>query len=242
LKTKAANPVAVAFREIISVGRKPINLQCDEGTEFINTTFKRLCREQNINLYLVESDKKSSIVERVLRTLKENLWRVFTDRGQFHDIIDDIIQNYNNCYHRSIKCKPAEVINRNEKIVWETMDGKVYNKVISFKFNVGDLVRFREFKDMRFDKRYVENYSEEVFTVIERVPRVPPVYRIREENGLEMDSFYYEQELLAINRDPDPFYLIERILERRRKVIHHLNIILKIHSTIIQQNYIQHSG
>jgi len=59
------------------------------------------------------------------------------------------------------------------------MYGKVYNQVISFKFNVGDLVRFREFKDMRFDKGYVENYSEEVFTVIERVPRVPPVYRIR---------------------------------------------------------------
>ncbi len=57
LKTKAANPVAVAFREIISDGRKPINLQYDEGTEFINTTFKRLCREQNINLYHVESDK-----------------------------------------------------------------------------------------------------------------------------------------------------------------------------------------
>ncbi len=49
------------------------------------------------------------------------------------------------------------------------MYGKVYNQVISFKFNVGDLVRFREFKDMRFDKGYVENYSEEVFTVIERV-------------------------------------------------------------------------
>ncbi len=95
------------------------------------------------------------------------------------------------------------------------MYGKVYNKVISFKLNLGDLVRLREFKDMRFDKGYVENYSDEVFTVIEREPRVPPVYRIREENGREMDSFYSEQELLAINRDPDPFYLIERILERR---------------------------
>jgi hypothetical protein len=42
LKTKAANPVAGAFREIISDGRKSINLQCDEGTEFINATFKRL--------------------------------------------------------------------------------------------------------------------------------------------------------------------------------------------------------
>ena len=36
---------------------------------------------------------------------------------------------------------------------------------------------------MRFDKGYEENWSEEVFTVIERIPRVRPVYRIREENG-----------------------------------------------------------
>ena len=48
-----------------------------------------------------------------------------------------------------------------------------------------------------------------------RLSRVPHVYRIREENGRKMVSFYYEQELLAFNRDPDPFYLIERILERR---------------------------
>ena len=41
LKTKAANPVAVTLRQIISDGRKPINLHCDEGTLFINTTFRR---------------------------------------------------------------------------------------------------------------------------------------------------------------------------------------------------------
>lgn len=65
---------------------------------------------------------------------------------------------------------------------------------------------------MRFDKGYVQNWSEEIFTIIERIPRVPPVYRIKEENGQELDSFYYEKELLAVNREPDPLYLIERII------------------------------
>ena len=71
MKTKATNSAAVAFREIISDERKHINLQCNEGTEFIKTTFKRLWRDQYINLYHVESDKKANFVERVLRTLKE---------------------------------------------------------------------------------------------------------------------------------------------------------------------------
>ena len=39
------------------------------------------------------------------------------------------------------------------------------------------------------------------------------MYRIREENGREMDSLYYAQELQAINRDPNPYFLIERILQ-----------------------------
>jgi radical SAM superfamily enzyme len=44
---------------------------------------------------------------------------------------------------------------------------------------------------MRFDEGYVENYTEEVFTVIERVPRVPTVHRISDENGREMDILFY---------------------------------------------------
>jgi hypothetical protein len=35
LKTKAANPVTGAFKEISSDGCKPKNLQCDEGTEIL---------------------------------------------------------------------------------------------------------------------------------------------------------------------------------------------------------------
>ncbi len=79
---------------------------------------------------------------------------------------------------------------------------------------MGDLDRFREFKDMRFVKDTSKTIVKKYLRLLEEYP-VKPVYRIREENGREMDSFYYEQELLAFNRDPDPFYLIERILERR---------------------------
>jgi hypothetical protein len=197
LKTKAANPVAGAFREIISHGREPKNLQCDEGTEFINAVFKRLCRDNNINLNHVESDKKASIVERVLRKkiLKEKIMRLFKDRRQYiyHDIINDIIHNYNNCYHRSIKRKPAEITPAIQKL---------FGKLCTAKF----VIKLSYLSLMRFDKGYVEYYSEEVFTVFERVPRVPPVYRIKKENGREIDSFYYEQKLLAINTDPDLFY------------------------------------
>jgi hypothetical protein len=62
LKTKAANPVAAASREIISDGRKPINLQCDEGTELINTTFERLCRDQILIYAMLRAIKKQVLL------------------------------------------------------------------------------------------------------------------------------------------------------------------------------------
>ena len=39
LKNKSANTVMQAFRDIIAAGRRPENIQCDEGTEFINAIF-----------------------------------------------------------------------------------------------------------------------------------------------------------------------------------------------------------
>jgi len=84
---------------------------------------------------------------------------------------------HNNCYHRSIKTKPSLVTAVNEERIWEVLYGRIYTHIenrISFKYDVGEQVRYREFKDMRFDKGYVQNWSEEIFTIIERIPRVPP--------------------------------------------------------------------
>ena len=41
-------------------------------------------------------------------------------------------------------------------------------------------------------------------------------YRIKEENGDEMDAFFFEQELMEINREPDPLYLVEKVLQRKK--------------------------
>ena len=64
----------------------------DEGNEFINHHFKGFCRRQNINLFHVNSDKKACVVERFTRTLKDKMWRSFTDRNKhkYIDTLDDL--------------------------------------------------------------------------------------------------------------------------------------------------------
>ena len=58
---------------------------------------------------------KASIVERFNRTLKETMWRYINyskdtfRRYKYIDILDDLVNSYNNTYHRSIKYPPNSV-------------------------------------------------------------------------------------------------------------------------------------
>ena len=80
--------------------------------------------------------------------------------------LDDIVNKYNNTYHRTTKIKPVEVksstyINSSKKINDEDP-----------KFKIGDTVRISKYKNI-FAKVYVPNWSEEVF-VIKKVKNAVP--------------------------------------------------------------------
>ena len=89
----------------------------------MNTHFKNLCRRTNFNLYTVNSDKKAYVVGHFTRILKDKMWRTFTDRNayRYYDLLNDLINSYNNTYHRSIKNKPALVKTETEAKVWDTL-------------------------------------------------------------------------------------------------------------------------
>ena len=82
------------------------------------------------------------------------------------DKLDDIVNEYNNTYHTTIKMKPIDVkIN-----VYINADKEVNDK--SSKFKVGDHVRISKYKKS-FAKGYTPNWSEEVF-VIKKVKNTVP--------------------------------------------------------------------
>jgi hypothetical protein len=91
------------------------------------------------------------------RTLKEKMWRFFS-QNQTHkyiNVLQDLIDSYNNTYHRSIKTSPALVTKLNEDEIWQNLYGFDKNlgnpKSIHFKFDVGDKVRISKAK-LIFDK------------------------------------------------------------------------------------------
>ena len=87
-------------------------------------------------------------------------------------------------------------------------------KRIRYKFKVGDQVRISKKKGI-FKKGYTPNWTEEVFTVAQRLRRIPPVYRIKEYDGSKIKGTFYEQELERVRVKEDDFFKVEKILKTK---------------------------
>ena len=78
--------------------------------------------------------------------------------------------------------KPTQVTEANEAKVWDTLYGSHVQKRARFKFQVGDRVRIVKVKRM-FEKSYLPNYTEEMFTIYKRFARQVPVSKLKDDAG-----------------------------------------------------------
>ena len=60
-------------------------------------------------MYSTHNEAKSIVAERFIRTLKNKIYKYMTSilKNVYIDKLDDIVDEYNNTYHRSIKMKPV---------------------------------------------------------------------------------------------------------------------------------------
>lgn len=219
LKTKSAEHVELALRSILDELGHPIrNLHVDMGKEFYNKRVQRMLDDRKINMYSTFSTKKASIVERFNRTLKGKMWRRFSLNGSYRwvPLLAELIAEYNNTKHRTIRMRPNEVGVHNEKLLRDTVYTYQYHirpAKAKAKFRVGDLVRLSKYKHA-FEKGYTPNWTTEVFRVV-RVVHSPPVitYRLTALDGSPIEGTVYAEELqLAKQSD---LYLVERVLQRK---------------------------
>ena len=99
------------FKEIISKGRKPSKIWVDQGVEFYNNLFKRFLETNNIEMYLTYNGGTSVVAERSIRTLKNKIFKHMTDvsKNVYLDVLNDMVNEYNNTVHRRIKMKRIDV-------------------------------------------------------------------------------------------------------------------------------------
>ena len=125
LKDKKGETVAKAFKSIFKE-RKPDKIWVDKGTEFYNKHVKGL-----IELYSTENEEKSSVVERWNRTMKDKMFKYFTANSTrvYIDVLDQMVEQYNNSYHSSIKMtsKQASQTKKENKVWLNLFDGNNYD-------------------------------------------------------------------------------------------------------------------
>ena len=195
LKNKTGKATVKALA-LLLMNERPKLIQADQGTEFFNRDVKRMLKAFGPKLYHTYTDKKAAIVERVQRTLRGRLGRLFTKRGNFKwiDKIDDIVTAYNNTHHSSIKMKPADV---DEEHIANIFFNSLPNLKKTIKFSNGDRVRIL-IKKNQFAKEFEKSWSEEIFK-IKRIQNTNPItYLIEDLDGEDIIGGFYTEELQAL--------------------------------------------
>ena len=158
-------------------------------------------------MYSTNNEGKSVIAERVIKALKNKIYKYMTtiSKNVCIDKLDYIVKEYDDKYHTSIKMKPVDV---------------KYNTCIDFKkeinnkdpkFKVGHYVRISKYKNI-FAKGYMLNWSEEVSIISKIKNTVPWTYVINDLNGEEIAGTFYEKKLQKTSQQE---FRIEKILKRK---------------------------
>ena len=123
LKDKKGISIIKAFQIILKQSnRKPNKIWVDKGSKFYNAYFKNWLQD-NIVMCSTHNEGKSFVAQRFIRTLKCKIYKYMTSisKNVYINKLDDIVNEYNNTYHTTIKMKPIDVkdntyINTSKKI------------------------------------------------------------------------------------------------------------------------------
>ena len=159
-------------------------------------------------MYSTNNEGKSVVAERFIRTLKSKIYKHMTSisKNVYIDKLDDIVDEYNNKFHTTIKMKPIDV----EDNTYINTDKEINNK--NPKFKVGDHVRTSKYKNI-FAKGYTPNWSAEVFVIKKLKNTVPWTLNvIKDLNGEEITGTFYEKELQSTNQEE---FRIAKVIKRK---------------------------
>ena len=221
LQTKTGVEVSSAFQQIFNE-RIPLNLQTDKGKEFLASRVQKLFKQHEVNFYVAKNpDVKAAVVERFNKTLKSKMFKYFTyaNTQRYIDVLPDLVQSYNNSYHRTIKMAPNHVNADNVLQVYRNIYRhkqpllKSNSKIL---YKVGDYIRITRFKHV-FEKGYASNWSGEIFQITNVIKRDPVVYKIKDLLGEPVDGVFYQPEIQRVQYNPEKSFHIDKILKKRYK-------------------------
>ena len=168
-------------------GGYPENINCDN--EFNNKQFIDYFTSKGTHLWFstVNQPHKNSVTERFWGTLARILERMRTGIKNFDwaKSLPDVVENYNNTYHRSIKATPNEI--------WEgKKENPIERKVVETVLKKGMKVRIKHMRT-EFEKGDVRTFSEEIYQIVEKKGRTNTIKNMK--TGVVLKRTYTDEEL-----------------------------------------------
>lgn len=142
------------------------------------------------------SSTKAGAAERVIRTIKSRLEKYFTlnKTKRYVDVIDNMVENYNNSPHKRIGMSPSNVSFDNADIVFKKAFPQSTHQ-FEPRLGRGDRVRILRDKSI-FEKGYTANWSNEVY-IIKSVHSQGNVcwYKLETLQNIDLQGIYYYHQL-----------------------------------------------
>ena len=119
-----------------------------------------MLEKNGIEIQSTHNEGKSDVAERFIRTLKNKIYKYMASISEnlYIDKLDDIVNEYNNTYHKTTKMNPIDVKDNTYIDSIKKGDGK------HPQFQVGNHVTISKYKNI-FAKRYTPNWPAEVFAI-----------------------------------------------------------------------------
>lgn len=213
MKNKSAVETTKAFEEIIKKAKTtPDKLWTDSGKEFLNKNMDELRKKYNIDIYQTYGVAKAAIIERYNRSMKSLMYKLFTRNGNHRwiDILDKIINKYNNRKHRGIQNYSPKQVYEENITLYQKPEEKPKDKP---KYKINDRVRV-SYKRQVFDKSYLPNWTFEIFKIHEVKDTNPYMYVLKDYKGNIIKGSFYENEIKKTKQKED-VYLINEVLKTK---------------------------
>ena len=184
-KNKDKKTISNAFEDIIKKST-PVckRLWTYSGGEYDNHFFRAMLKRYDIEPYRMDSELKAIMAKRFNQTLMNKFAKMFTESNnkRYIDDIQNIVNEYNNSYHSTIKMTPVEASKQqNEGIVYYNLYNKRRCEMMKRnnkpKFKIGDIVRIYKFKKL-FENGYDPKWTNELFIIYKDNRTLPNTYKI----------------------------------------------------------------
>lgn len=203
IRSKNCRDVATAFKSIIeeSGRRKPSIVTTDCGLEFRGPELKRLLKSFSIRqVFTIPNRTKNSVVERLIRTLREKISRYLyhVNSERFIHVLPEIISAYNHSFHRSIGMSPADVVSSkaNQQLAYFNLFSGS-QRPSSTRLKIDDSIRIPKILKI-FDKpSQSQKWSNEKFNIREMNMSVKdrPFFHVD-----TIPSLFYPEQMVRTNR------------------------------------------